>query len=258
MRGAKIIGAYILLNIVIVGLGWSPRRPVEYDLSTITRIFSYGGGEATSFGVLLGIGYLLLLAPYCLSLQHKSGMFIWLVVIATCITSSLDITISSNLWLLLCGLAGMTIGFWFDGSKIQRITRDPTGCVYLFVFGLLGATTHYTLFLLSGVTRRNLLVYLLGVISIVTIVYAAHRWYQSRGYFEEWVRLLGRYSLTCYVLQMGILWGLWWLASSLETSISFPIALVVSFGILEFIVWSENWLVCNHQAFAKIYSYAFR
>jgi hypothetical protein len=257
LRGAKLIGIYALLNVGIAGFRVHPGFTGHFDIPTIVRTMLYGGGETTSFGVLLGIGYFLICAPLFLHFQHKTGMFTWFVLIGTSIASLVLISIPPNLWLILCGLVGMTLGFWFDAAMIARITRTTFGLTLLLVFSLVGAATHYTLLFLSAFTRDNLFVYLLGVVSMVTLLYISHRWCQPHSYIDEWLRLLGRYSLICYVLQMGILWGLWWLMSLLAITVSFILALATSLLVLIAIVWLMDRLISEHQAFKKVYGYAF-
>lgn len=256
-RGAKLIGIYALLNVGIAGLRVHPGFIGHFDISTIARTIFYGGGETASFGVLLGIGYFLICAPFFLYLQHKTGMFIWFVLIGSSIGSLVLIVIPPNLWLILCGLAGMAFGFWFDAAMIARITRTTFRLTLLLIFSLAGAATHYSLLFMSAVTRDNLFVYLLGVVSMVTLLYISHWWCRPHSYIDEWSRLLGRYSLICYVLQMGILWGLWWLMSLLVITISFTLALATSLVVLIAIVWLMDRLISEHQAFKKVYGYAF-
>lgn len=256
-RGAKLIGIYALLNVGIGGLRLHPGFTGHFDISTIARTMFYGGGESTSFGVLLGIGYFLICAPLFLYLQHRTRMFTWFVLIGTSIASLVLIIIPPNLWLILCGLAGMTLGFWFDAAMISRITRTTFRLTLLLAVSLVGAATHYTLLFMSAFTRDNLFVYLLGVVSMVTLLYVSHRWCQPHSYIDEWIRLLGRYSLICYVLQMGILWGLWWLVSLLAITASFTLALATSLLVLIVIVWLMDRLISEHQAFKKVYGYAF-
>jgi|SRR5215813_8609819 len=258
LRGAKIIGLFVLLNAAMAGLGLHPGRTGSYDMPTMAQILFYGGGQLTSFEVLLGIGFLLIVAPFCLYLQHKTGLFTWLVVIAISMTSVLSVIVPPNYWLILCGLCGMTIGFWFDEGRIARITRMKLGLTLLLGFGLVGVVSHYTLLILRAFTRDNLFVYLLGVVSMVTLVYISHRWLQPHSHVDEGVRLLGRYSLVCYVLQMGILWGLWWLSYSVAIPASFGLSLSTSFVILFLVIWLIDRLISDHQVFKKIYGYAFQ
>jgi hypothetical protein len=258
IRGMKIIGLYTLLNVVIGGLGLRHRSIVDYNMWTIGEILFNGGGERASFGVLLGIGYLLLFSPFLLLLQRKTGAFTWLVVIATIIVSLPGVSVAPNLWLILCGLVGMALGFWFNEGRIAEGARRSLGPPLLLAFCLAGAAIHYTLFFLWAVTRDNLLVYLLGVVSVVTLIFISHRWRQPPSHVDEGIRLLGRYSLVCYVLQMGILWGLWWLASSIAMPFSFVFASAASLAILLLIIWLIERLICAHQTFKKMYSYAFQ
>ena len=256
-RGAKLIGIYVLLNIGIAGLRLHPGFTGHFDIPTIARTMFYGGGESTSFGVLLGIGYFLICAPFFLYLQYKTGMLTWFVLIGVSIASFVLMVIPPNLWLVLCGLAGMTLGFWFDAAMIALITRTTFRLTLLLVCSLVGAAIHYILLFMSVFTRDNLFVYLLGVISMVTLLYISHRWCRPHSYIDEWSRLLGRYSLICYVLQMGILWGLWWLMSLLAITVSFALALAMSLLVLIAIVWLMDRLISEHQAFKKVYGYAF-
>ena len=54
-RGAKLIGIYTLLNVGIAGFRLHPGFTGHFDIPTIARTMFYGGGETTSFGVLLGM-----------------------------------------------------------------------------------------------------------------------------------------------------------------------------------------------------------
>jgi hypothetical protein len=204
VRGVKLILLFSALNLLVVLLGLGQASQL-FDPATLARVFVYGDGLLTSFEILLGIGYVILLGPWFLAFR-KAGVVVTIVaVVFEGYLVRMGHAVPGNLWIVLCGLAGMTIGatIWpgfvraVRAGSIQRWAT--TGLV------LSAVAAYYAGSLGWNLNRNDLSVYLWGVAGMIAAMYLSYGWFSSMPTIGAWLRLLGQYSLISYLLQMALI-----------------------------------------------------
>lgn len=254
IRATKILVLFFLLNAVIYRYSLIPRPTASLDLEIIGRILWYGGGELSSFEVLIGIAYLLLFAPLLLWLRSFGPVLIGFILAAGVISVLGGNRLSPNCWLVYCGLGGVLCGYLLNGSWLHKIC-ETTQCRSIGVaLALLGTAAYYTLIASYGYTRTDIHVYLLGIACIFFTLYLSHVWLWPNNILDRTLQLVGRYSLLSYIGQMALLWGLLSLGKPyLPASywLILPIAaciMVVSIKMLDFLLHRSKPLRATYSA----------
>ena len=204
-RGVKILAVFVGLNIVrtlLISDSRAPVMPVEaFGLNSLIAAFvtgtvmSDGGGKASSFNILVPIGYLLLLSGGLVTLCrfYKYTFHLVCVVLVACVLL-LGINGFENgyLELLTIGLVGVTIGY----IPLDAISRCLTyrAAIAVAYLGYIGVITAW------GVTYP---LQLIGVFVNLMVIYSVAE--AADGRAGEHVALLGRYSLFGYIAQIAIL-----------------------------------------------------
>lgn len=203
VRGAKMVILFGLLNIFVVLLGI--REPSQIlDMTALTRVLIFGDGTVTSFGILLGIGYVLFISPSFLSFKRVGIVISLLVIGSATYFTRFGYNVPGNLWIVLCGLAGMTIGatLWPQFTRTINGNSGRRWPVIGIVFSAMAA--YYLAGVYLDFDRNDLPVYLWGVTSIVAVFYISYSWFSSVPALSAWLQLLGRYSLISYLFQMSL------------------------------------------------------
>jgi hypothetical protein len=227
VRAAKLILLFSVLNLLVIMLGVRQASQL-FDLTTLAKVFVYGDGRLTSFGILLGIGYVILLGPWFLSFRTAGVAASMIAIVSEEVVVRMGYAVPGNLWIVFCGLAGMTIGatIWPGFMRAVRVNSlqrwMTTGIV------LSAATAYYVVSIGWNLNRSDMPIYLWGVASIVAALYLSYGWFSSMPTVRTWLQLLGRYSLISYLLQMALIR----LAFSAQSSL----AVVLSYGWIFLIV----------------------
>ncbi len=207
-RGGKILGVFVLLNIVriplVFGSFYTKQDPSE--MSPIKSLFDVyvigsgvGGGQskAVAFFILIPIGYLLILSalltfaykiyPHAF---HITCLFFLLCIVAMAIQGMQ----SPNLELVTIGLMGVVCGF-LSSNRVENSLRRP------FILGAL-----YILYLVA-ITVWNAIypLQIVGVLLSLMILYAIGQTEGQPGFIKSIIILLGKYSLFGYISQIAIL-----------------------------------------------------
>lgn len=258
VRGAKLLAVFIVLNIIILTLGLPSKRAASYSLSTIAEIILYGGGDLVSFEVLLGIGYTILLGPVFFLLGPTGPLVVIVFVIAETLADGMNLIAPPNLWMITCGFSGMAVGYWCRNGFLAKLSTRSSLRQACLVYAMTGTALYYFLAAHYSFSRGTIVLYLAGVTSILALLYILYHWILSDTHFEWGVRLLGSYSLPCYIWQMGILWLLWYLVTYWSLPKSFMAALVVtSLILMGCVVLFDQWLKGN-ESLRKLYGYVLR
>jgi len=203
-----------------------------FDFKTFARVFVYGDGKLSSFGILLGIGYVILLGPWFLSCRTAGVAISIVAIVAEEYFTRMGYAVPGNLWIVLCGLAGMTLGatIWpgfvraIRASAIQRWMA--TGMVVSAV------TAYYVISIGWNLNRSEMPVYLWGVAGMIAVLYLSSGWFASLPTISAWLRLLGRYSLVSYLLQMALIRLAFSAQSALAVALSYWwVFLIVTFTV---------------------------
>ena len=256
IRGMKMIVLFSVLNIFLMLFGF---RKVShtFDLTTVMNVFVFGDGNLTSFEVLLGIGYVLLIAPWFLSFR-KAGVAVSILVIAfEAYFVRMGYQLPGNLWIVICGLAGMTVGatVWPDFIKtIQSslIRRSVTTGVLLLI-----VAAYYGISIGLDFNRYNMPVYLLGVISIIAIFYLSYDWVSSALIVSSWLQLLGRYSLISYIFQMSLIRVALVIQSYLQVTFSYWLIFFIVLFMVSLTITVLDEEIRRNRALQKSYKFIF-
>jgi hypothetical protein len=139
-------------------------------------------------------------------------------------------TVPGNLWIMLCGLVGMSIGETIWPVFIRTI-RSSLARRRITNGVIISAVAAYFIVQSElGFNRIDLPVYLWGIPSIVALFYLAYGWFLSMPTLSSWLQLLGRYSLISYIVQMALIQ----LVKSLQSSLAVAFSFWLIFGVVLF------------------------
>jgi peptidoglycan/LPS O-acetylase OafA/YrhL len=214
-RGLKILGVFILLNVVRTLLLPQPYRGQtvfeHFSIRNLANVYligtDLGGGQgkAVAFYILVPISYLLLLSAALLLL---SGWFKYVfhvvcgLFLVGIIVLDLNGLQSANLELLAIGLMGVILGYT-PIEKINTFVRHP--------YSLAAAYICYV----GAITVWNVIypLQVIGVCLSLMIIYLLGEQGDQPGRVRSCIILLGKYSLFGYIAQIFILQllhrGLW-------------------------------------------------
>lgn len=203
-RGAKLLGVFAALNVIIDLLMDGPHREQimlaklsPHVLWTTYVMGSFADGRSVAFFILLPISYLLILsALLCVACRIYRHAFhaAFAVSLVLLLAASVNGVESGNLEFLTTGLFGISTGY-LPMHRIQYVLKHPYGLMlaylgYIVAINFWGVTYPFqvvSVFLTLG------LLYWLGTIS---------------GELRRIPRIiirLGKYSLYGYIVQIAIL-----------------------------------------------------
>ena len=201
IRGLKILGIFVLLNVVI-GLVF-PRGSGTHELMTPAAFWSVfvsgdmGTGRIVSFYVLLPISYVLILSAVMLLVFRGSRYIFYFATAAAMIGIVLLKVIgkpSEDLELVSFGLVGICIGYIPIESIKQQLLR-PYVIVPAYLLYLAAITAWNTPYPLQ----------LTGVLLTLLFIYWAGQKSGNRELLSRIIVLLGKYSLFGYIAQIAFL-----------------------------------------------------
>ncbi len=241
-RATKILALFFALNAVIYWYHLIPHPSRTLSPQVIGNILWYGGGDLASFEVLVGISYTLFLSPVVLGLRKWGPVFVGAFVGSCVLVVMSGGRLSPNGWLVVCGLGGMLCGYLFSSTWLRTMCETAGGQTGGLICAILATAVYYALQVALGYTRADIHVYLFGVTSIFFAMYFSYSWVVPNSTIDHILRMLGQYSLVCYIGQMGLLWGLYawgrfylpnsyWLMLTIAVSI-----MVVSVNSLHYIL----------------------
>ena len=206
-RGVKLLGVFIALNLLISPLApGSLLRSVfagRVTLAALDAVFftarnsGNDAGKLASFGILVPISYLLMLAALlsmaCRFFKYTFHAVCVLLVLCMIYVSSKGIE-STNLELITVGLLGVALGY-ISEDQLRKFVSWPwmivgAYCVYLVAITI-GDVSLYVQ--MVGACLTTALIYMVGA------TVNSPRWAVGR------ILLLGRYSLFGYISQIAIL-----------------------------------------------------
>jgi hypothetical protein len=252
VRGGKIIGVFVALNLIILILNIFPSDRT-YTWSTLIDVFGVGGRYRASFSILLGIGYVLMISPVILSMGIP-GILVALAAIAISgITVAMGHSLTANLWMIMCGVGGVAVGGLVAWSGMMRKDYSMWARVTVLAGTLMCVVVYYYMRIEHSYGKGDILMYLFGVISILSFLYAGYYWLLRLSTFEVFVRWLGTYSLVAYIGQVAIIW-IWYAVTysahlKLPYWFNFSIALVLMLIMIKMI----DYLRTRHERINSMY-----
>ena len=200
LRGLKILGLFILLNIIS---GFLLTGFENFNIDSFVAVFGTGNvlvvgvGKAAAFYILVPISYLLLLSAILLIIC-RIYKYTFYVVCALFLLGIFGLDLvgfkSANLELVTIGLLGLILGYT-PIHKINAFVRHPYLIAAAYICYTIAITfwePNYPL-QIAGVCLTLMLVYQLGTVSSET---------QGVG---KLIVLVGKYSLFGYIAQVAIL-----------------------------------------------------
>ncbi len=255
-RAVKLLALFFILNAVIYHYHLIPHPTDSLDITTVRKILWHGDAELSSFEVLVGIGYTLALAPVVLWLGTWGPMFITALVGMGVLAQMSGNGLSLNSWLVIYGLGGMLGGFLLTSSWLGKIRATSGGRAGSLAIALLGTAVYYTLEISYGYRRADIHVYLLGIVCIFFTFYFSYVWLWPNSIFDRVLRLFGRYSLLCYVGQMGLFWILFsW--GRLYLPVSYWLMLLITMSVLLVGIKTLDSLLRQSKPIKAMYSVIF-
>lgn len=208
LRGVKLIGIFVALNILI-----SPMAPNSFardafsghltwaDLDAVfftARLAGGDGSKSASFGILVPIGYLLMLAALlsllCRYFKYCFHVVCALMVVWMNILLNVRGLESANLELVTVGLFGVALGY-LPENQIQKLVSRKWIIAGVYCLYLTAIT----------VWDVSLYVQMFGAILTTALIYTVGASVDSSRWAAAQLLLLGRYSLFAYISQIAIL-----------------------------------------------------
>lgn len=195
-RGLKLLLLFLVLNL-LSGRWHVASGGTAANVVTFWReAFSTGLGPA-AFGVLVPIGYLLILTPFVLSITRGDARALWVVA-----TSAVVMSIGAGAAgiknvhgeLVGIGLIGLASGA-MEPRYIEALISRIWWLVVAYLLYLVAITIWNVRFLLQ----------VCGVCVSVLLLYGGARHVSTTGCVRSWLVEIGRYSLYAYVAQIVLL-----------------------------------------------------
>ena len=204
LRGVKILGIFVLLNVGISLLAPNPSSGKSFlgnlsaeSLIAIYLTGNFGAGKAAAFWVLVPISWLLILAA-CLAIASRFYRYVFQVAclgfLAFIILLDLNSLKSGNLELLTIGLLGACAGY-VPIHKINNLLAHPYRLGLAYLCYILAITVWEVSFPLQ----------IVGVFLSLALIYLVGKSSGESGRMQRSVIRLGKYSLFGYIAQIAIL-----------------------------------------------------
>ena len=235
VRGIKILLLFVILNIIISLLGLSQSTKI-LSISGLIYILLNGDAVNTSFEILIGISYVLLLSPiYLLLGRWGTILSIGLLLVAS-VAAIKGHDIPPIAWIILCGIGGMVAG-----KFVTYVTVNHKSLVRysarMMMISCASTLFYFYLTFAFGFDKGDMYTYLYGIASILLMIYLSYHWVSEISSIDRYLRFLGRYSLIAYIGQMGILWAMVESIGATVTDIPFVVSfssalILMSLGIM--------------------------
>jgi hypothetical protein len=168
---------------------------VELYLRNWVSIYILGGSRQAALEVLLPISYLLLISIPILKLITKYTYFIYgiiLVSIIFCMTAEHSHNSIYNIDLVSAGIVGMAIGLIPQRAITDFMQRS---FIILLLFFSLNIISYYAF-------GDMYIIQIYSTMVCITLIYAIGSRIDLQWWYSKQVRLIGRYSLLAYIIQI--------------------------------------------------------
>lgn len=204
-RGVRLVLIFAASNIVLGRLTLHPGPWDDVVLGQLTGAFIYGSDQL-AFEVLLGIGYLLMIAPALLAtgtrgMAAAASAFIGLATVY----GWLGIEWKLVPWMLCSGVAGAAVGSLCAEGGFGEFIADMghRRCAVAVALSVWFVTLVGAVGELFRLTQP--IVYLPHVASMLTLLYLLGQSVRRINVFRRPLALMAHYSLVAYMGQMAIL-----------------------------------------------------
>ncbi|MBX3347814.1 MAG: hypothetical protein KF747_03635 [Nitrospira sp.] len=254
VRGLKILALFTLLN-VLANMAFSnsyrgAMPGVENFLNNAASIY-IGGNGRMAFGVLLPIGYLLILSTLIFLGMQVTKYFVLVVCAASFVGVSLldhyEVA-NPNFSFIAIGTLGMTLGQY----PLQRIY---TWAGWSWVMAGL-----YAGYLIAiNIWGERYFLEVIGVCLSVLLIYGAGITIREPRVLVSTVVLLGQYSLYAYIAQIGLLQFLQrsLVTVDVRTGELWALSIIGAFALTILIVWATHQMCLRSPTLDKMYRLVF-
>lgn len=201
VRGLKLLIIFTSLTLLanLVGIEsykkWVQFSPQQY-FDNLGAIYIWGNSRAATFPMLVPISYLLIISPVYFILYGIRKPVITAILLLGFSCSFLRLE-SRILYFGIIGLVGLSVGALV---KLEGLYGIKNRLIILFCLFICFSIMRYL--------ERNLLMYSLGILVVLKLVYDFAKTLNVRNQINQVVILFGQYSLVCYIMQIVFLQGL--------------------------------------------------
>jgi peptidoglycan/LPS O-acetylase OafA/YrhL len=201
LRGFKLLALFTILNVLISAIGLTSYKNVEFSLGQYVRnlpvIYGPGDGRLMAFQILVPISYTLIISPILLMQQERKALVMAATLTLPLLYATLQLS-APNLFFVMIGLIGLSIGMIFDTSKLYRVRNWLV--IAAAIVGLA-----FVIDYVSG----NALTYSLGIAVGLLLIYDIADLLDLKKAVWKPVVMTGQYSLLCYIAQIVFLYTLY-------------------------------------------------
>ena len=199
IRGFKLITIFFLLNIfTLYFLNRNFNAQINNILNNLHSILVIGNEQFISFGILLGIAYVLLISNILLySYQLRFILYTLLIIVIVFITIK-DIPLGSNLYYILIGIGGFYSGFIYP-TIIPKIRRNILNIILAFLLFF-----YFIVAVPLGIRRIYFIYYVIINVVLASAYYIGKRLNPSKIIIKN-IIIFGQYSLFSYIAQLIII-----------------------------------------------------
>lgn len=204
VRGLKIIGLFLIINLIINGLFRQNYNGQPFDVFWFVHefysVFVAGSERISAFAILLPIGYVLLLSALIIDGRKFKYVLLGLVLLSIIAVSAFDVEPAFNLGGVFAGLAGVATGLIYneraDFFRSNGFRLSAVGLLLLFLLVLIP---------LGVDPRVSFVVYFLYIITVIFSVHALGGFLKPSARWAKVIAKFGQYSLFLYLVQIFFL-----------------------------------------------------
>lgn len=232
-RGSRLVVIFLISNVILGH--FSPAACVGYgsaDRCDLWHVFVVGD-QSQAFEVLLGIGYVLLVAPLALRVPIRPMSALTVVLlIGLSISEVAGFDMPMMAWMMSCGISGIVIGSLASSPVVHRIMAQTWTRSLAAVLAVLTWCGTGMIFVFGVLPYDSPAFYVPHVASVLWMLYGISPWVATSPLVSRPLGLLAHYSLFAYMGQMAILqtWRIF--APDWPGVDSFPVSVGVGFFTL--------------------------
>lgn len=252
-RGLKLLVLVLSMNAMLIALGWS-KGNLSLSWNSLYTVLIPGTG-ATSFEILIGISYMLLISPLLL-IQKKVGNILALLILLS-VPLFYYHNARFNHWAIACGMGGFLIGGVLGTDWFRRLYQPKRNNTLPLLASMSVVALYFTLKLLWNYGKGDIFIYLVGITSILAMLYLCFQWFTQFRSVVYVLELLGRYPLVAYIWQMGVIVYFAAMKSRLGVELPYIIDFSIVMVVLILSIQLLNILISRNTLVNKTYGWLF-
>jgi uncharacterized membrane protein len=197
IRGVKLILLFTLLNATALIFRGPPLRNLELFFGHFPEIYLAGAGRLAAFEILLPIGYLLVLAPVLILVDHASRFALPVFAVgflAACAFLDANGRSSLNFSMLAAGVLGIVLGR-VPLARLELLRH--LWPIPLLIYG--------AVFSVATATGQTYFLQILSACAALALIYGLNARFDAPSWPQQRLLRLGQYSLVSYIVQIAIL-----------------------------------------------------